>query len=344
MSDPFLVLTTPVPEVGDETAARILAEHFGIASQLEPLASERDRNFLVTREGGEKLVLKIANSAEAAAVTALQSDALLHVAQTDPALAAPRAVASLDGAHCVAITAEDGRRHLARVVTWVQGTPLELVPRETGFAVDFGRLAARVARALEGFSHPAADYALLWDLKRASRLRDLLKHVADEDLRSLCDARLDRFESRVAARLAELPSQVIHNDLNPSNVLVDADSPTQMLGVIDFGDIARSPRIVDVAVAAAYLLKAGPTPFADVLDFVDAWHGVAPLAEQELDILVDLALTRCAMTVLITHWRAARYPDNRDYILRSETRARRLLEELHDSAVPDFGAELNKRT
>ena len=339
MHDPFLVLTTPVPDVDERAASRVLEQHFALGGRLEPLASERDLNYLVTSDSGERMVLKFANSAEVPDVTALQTEALLHLASADPDLAVPRIRRSIDGSTSVEITADDGRKHVARVISWLEGTPLQYVERAPGYAGTMGQAAARLGKALSDLTHPASDHALLWDLKRASHLRDLLDCVADTGLRELCAARLNRFESHVAPRLNDLRWQIIHNDLNPSNVLVDEEDPTRVLGVIDFGDIVRSPRIVDVAVASAYLLKDGPDALADMLEFVQAYASTAPLDETELGVLVDLTLTRSTMTVLITHWRAARYPENREYILRNETRARTLLEALHDLCV-DVAAEL----
>ncbi len=289
-------------------------------------------------------MLKLANSAESPDVTALQTEALLHVASADPELAVPRVRETVDGSTSVEITAGDGRKHVARVISWLEGTPLQYVEREPGYADALGRAAACLGKTLSDFMHPASDHALLWDLKRASHLKDLLDCVADTGLRALCAARLDRFDSTIAPRLKELRWQIIHNDLNPSNILVDEQDPSTMLGVIDFGDIAHSPLIVDVAVASAYLLKDGPDALADMLEFVAAYSQDLPLSELELGVLFDLTLTRSTMTVLITHWRAARYPENRDYILRNETRARRLLERLHGATPPDIAAELRDRS
>ena len=52
--------------------------------------------------------------------------------------------------------------------------------------------------------------------------------------------------------LATVQAQVIHKVFQPSNVLVDPDSPAQVTGVVDFGDMIKAARIIDVAVASAY--------------------------------------------------------------------------------------------
>ena len=46
-----------------------------------------------------------------------------------------------------------------------------------------------------------------------------------------------------------------------------------------------------------------------------------PLAPAEFSVLFDLIATRMAMTIVISSWRAAIYPANRDYILRNNATA-----------------------
>jgi hydroxylysine kinase len=48
---------------------------------------------------------------------------------------------------------------------------------------------------------------------------------------------------------------------------------------------------------------------------------VLPLEPDELRVLFDLITTRMAMTIVISSWRAARYPANRNYILRNNAAA-----------------------
>ena len=52
------------PDFDVDTAAAIAAERFGIRARAQALPSERDQNFLLTNEAGERFVLKIANVRE----------------------------------------------------------------------------------------------------------------------------------------------------------------------------------------------------------------------------------------------------------------------------------------
>ena len=54
---------------------------------------------------------------------------------------------------------------------------------------------------------------------------------------------------------------------------------------------------------------------------IAAYHAVLPLEPAEFSVLFDLIATRMAMTIVISSWRAARYPANRNYILRNNAAA-----------------------
>jgi Ser/Thr protein kinase RdoA (MazF antagonist) len=155
----------------------------------------------------------------------------------------------------------------------------------------------------------------LWDLQHFPRLRPLLAHIEDADARVMLERVLDRFDAEAAPALGAMRTQVIHNDLNPHNVVVDAAGSVS--GIIDFGDMVRAPLVCDVAVAAAYHVRADGAALADASDYVVAFHAETPLQRSELELLPLLIEARLAMTALITNWRASLYPQNRAYILRN---------------------------
>ena len=183
-----------------------------------------------------------------------------------------------------------------------------------------GEMAARISLGLQGFAHAGADHVLQWDIRQASTLRPLLSHVP-QDIAALCAATLDRFDAEVAPRLAACRWQVVHNDLNPHNVLVDAEKPDQIAGVLDFGDMVRTPLVCDLGVAASYQVDPSAA-LESLVDFTAAYHRVLPLTPLELALVPDLTATRMLTTICITAWRAARYPENSAYILRNYPSAR----------------------
>ena len=331
----FRSLKTPPPDLTIEEAAALLQDHYGLSGALSPLASERDLNFLVRPASGGACVLKFANASEPVAVTDFQNEALIHLARVRPDLPVPRVVDAIAGDRLVRFTAADELRYSMRLLTWLEGLPLQGVEKNDDIAAQTGTCLAELGLALAGFEHPAADYPLLWDIRNAAHLRELLPHVQDVALRKLCESRLDRFESHTRSVLVGLRKQVIHNDFNPSNMLVAEDDVQRLAGVIDFGDMVYSELVNDVAVAAAYFCKLDSDPFAQVIPLLSAYSAVSPLTDEEIAVLPDMILTRHLTTVMITHWRASLYPENREYILRNEARARNMLRRVADLPVDE---------
>jgi len=326
MKKEYLVLTTPPPAISKGAALKILRDDYGIEGSLSNLVSERDQNFRVEQAPGVSYVLKIANPAESAEVTDFQIAALLHVQESDPSFPAPRVVATLNGDTSSTVTTVDGRSSVVRLLTWQKGVPLHsVVPRPDNMQA-LGGILARLGIALQGFEHAASDYFLLWDLKRAAALLELLDTVEDEALQAICRKQLLRFKSDTEPVLMTLRSQVIFADFHFGNILVDGDNPETITGVIDFGDIVRSPLIFDVAVAAAYQIADGPDPLANIVSFLNAYTRIQPLRREEIGLLYDLILTRSVMTVVIGRWRATLYPENIEYLLESEQGARKTIE------------------
>jgi Ser/Thr protein kinase RdoA (MazF antagonist) len=156
-------------------------------------------------------------------------------------------------------------------------------------------------------------------------LRDLLVYVENAGLKALMEQTLDRFDSRVMPVMNKLRSQVIHSDMHPGNVLVDRAQPDHISGLIDFGDLVKSPLIFDLAIACAYQLAAGEDPLQGALPMIAAYHAVRPLESLELDLLGDLIRTRLITSLLIGSYRVRLFPENRDYLMVSYESAKSFL-------------------
>lgn len=304
-------MTSDQPRLTPDRVRALVEAHFERIGALDPLTSERDQNFRLTTAGGARFVVKIANAAEPAEVTNFQTEALLHVARRAPGLPVPRVVPARDGRVEIPL----GSGSILRLLTWLDGTPLHAVPATPALRRAVGVTAARLTRALEGFAHPAQDHELIWDIRNAAKLRPLLPSVADPGLHALCAAALDRFDADIAPALPDLPWQVVHADFNPHNLLTDPGA-TGIAGILDFGDMVRTPRICDLAVAASY--QADPAdPLGTLSAVIAGWHSVLPLLPGEKALILDLVAMRMVTTAVLSNWRAARQPENAAYFLRN---------------------------
>jgi hydroxylysine kinase len=315
------ILNTTAPVVDEAEATALVERVFAVDGRACLLTSERDRNFQITADDGRVFVLKVTNSAEESSVSNFQTSALRHIEAVAPDLPVPKVFASVDGEYETLVRIEAGSHHIVRLLSYLPGQPLYRSAPSLTQAANLGRCLASIGFALKDFHHVAAAHDILWDLKGAARLRPYLIHIADDYRRALAEEGLSRFESTILPALADYRTQVIHNDFNPHNVLVDPDDTARVTGVLDFGDMVRTPLVNDVAVGASYQVEADPDPFERAVSFVAGYHSVFPLLPQEVDALFDLITLRQVMTVAITEWRATLYPENRTYILRNQPRA-----------------------
>ncbi len=326
------LLAHDAPVVSPEMAADLARDLYGISGDICPLSAEKDANFRIRLDTGEAALLKVTNAIEDRAVTDLQTAALMHLAAVDPSLPVQRICASLAGRSSEIMTGPDGQTHVVRLMTFLDGTMLNSATPGPGIYHQIGALQARLIRALRGLFHPAAGHFLQWDIKRAHGLRPMLDAVGDVDLRRRLTHLLDRFSAEIAPRLPHLRAQVVHNDFNPHNLLVDAPNATRLTGVIDFGDMVHTPIACDLAVACSYQIAEGAEPMKQITEMITGFNAVLPLEDEELDLLPDLIRLRHATTLSVGAWRAQRYPDNADYILRHDASALRGL-----NALDEFG-------
>jgi hydroxylysine kinase len=296
------MLGAAAPEVSDAEVARLALLHFGVSGAVQRLTSERDLNLRI----GD-FVVKLANAAEPLAVTDFQTKALIYLEGSG--LPVPRVLRTLAGDDAVELP--QGR---LRVLSYLQGVPQHLTARSFAQSANLARMAAKLSMGLAGFSHPAEGHVLQWDIKQAGALRGMLGAVP-EHLQGVAGVVMARFEA-LEPGLAGLRWQVVHGDLNPHNVLVCAGDPDQISGVLDFGDMVRTPLICDAAIAASYAIEPGK-PLESLVNFARAYHEVLPLMAGERRVFADLVATRMLTTLVVAHVRAARYPENAGYILRN---------------------------
>ena len=301
--DPLHAISVPQPEFSEAQAKVVLAEKFGLQGELRSLVSERDQNFRVVTTDGEQFVFKIANRAEPGESTDFQIKALLHIEQAECEVPTPRIWRAIDGADSTTI-ADGDSIYVCRVVSFLPGDLLSDIRTTPELAQHFGECVARLDIALADFEHVGQAQSLLWDLQRASQLREILHHIEDDALRGAASEGLDDFDKHVVPALPRLRRQVIHGDLNGDNVLADAN---RIVGVIDFGDMMNAPLVMEVAVASAYLRpeETEPEALALIGPFIGAFHSVLPLANDEIGLLYDLIRARLVATISILSWRAA---------------------------------------
>lgn len=300
------------PRFSADDAERVARERWGIVASASPLPSERDQNVLLETAAGERFVLRIANAAEDPVLLEAQGLAMQRLAGTG---LCPHLVRSLAGRDLEAVTEPSGRSHLARLVTYVPGTPMGMVRRRTlGLLEEVGRCVGRVDAALQGLDHPALRRDFHWDLARGLEVvRARLPLLADAELGRLIRDQACAFERHAAWRLEGLRRSVIHNDANDFNVLVGGgselwDRDQHVVGLVDLGDMVESWTVGDLAVAIAYAVLEQADPLAAACSVARGYHAAFPLEEDELAVLWSLATLRLCMSACIAAEQQAARP------------------------------------
>ena len=311
------VLTAAAAPVPVAWAQKALAEHFGHDGSLSLLTGERDSNFRLDAGDGRRFMLKVSHPDEDPVVADFQTQALRHIARTDPGLPVQRLVPARSGAASLLLTDDDGRPRVVRLFSYLEGLPMPQAPRSAAQRTATARLLARLDLSLAGLKHPAGALELPWDIQRADRVRALLSNIPDAARQALAHRALDAFEARAKPLLPGLRRQPVHNDFNVYNLLVDPAATDVVSGILDFGDMVEAPVLNDLAVAASYQLDERGDALATVAAFAAAYHAVSPLEDREMALLLDMIRARLVMVVAISGWRAARHPDNAGYLLRN---------------------------
>ncbi|WGR93721.1 phosphotransferase [Bradyrhizobium sp. ISRA443] len=319
----------PVAEVED-----LVARIYCLSGSVTRLSSERDETFKFVATTGDVYVLKIANPVEDPASLAFQDGALMHLEATAPDVPVPRLIPTLQGVRSYDLALADGAVRKVRLLSYLDGDQLYRLPASTARNHNLGRVLAILGQGLASFQGRPPAGKLLWDISHTLDLADLVGHVGDER-QPLVRGVLDAFAQEIPQAAGWLPHQIIHNDFNPHNILVDAAAPLEIAGIIDFGDMVFAPRVNDLAVALAYHLATDD--WQNLAGAILRGYGtVTRLEADEVRVLPVLIKARVAMSIIISEWRAASRPDNRDYILRNHHAAWQGLQRLSGLSASDL--------
>jgi 4-aminobutyrate aminotransferase-like enzyme/Ser/Thr protein kinase RdoA (MazF antagonist) len=281
----------PRPAVTIDDARRVAADVFGVGGTITELGSNQDRNFLID-SGAERFLLKFSNPAFT--VDELEAQDAAAAAVHDAGLAAPGSRPSLAGLRVEKASTADVDL-LVRLLDWVDGEPLTgSGPLAAEDARALGATAARVATALAPVRHPGADRVTQWNLRIAADVIELLATHVPEHRRSRVTAVASAASARLAPLRQQLREQTIHGDLSDDNVV---GAENRITGVIDFGDVATSWTVAELAVTCAAVLHHNPRDPLVVLETLAGFAEVLPLTGPELEALWPLVQLRTAVLV-----------------------------------------------
>lgn len=327
------------PGFSSEEAERIAAESFSVSGKAGELPGYNDQNFLISDGAGRRYVLKMAHRETSADSLKIQNQVLEGIADNCEGIGCPRLYRTQSGETMVRVEDSMGYFYWVRLFSYLEGIPLaEIQPHPPELLQELGRFTARLAGIFQPFSSLEIQSDPAWDLRNGfETVRRYQGHIRSEDRKCLLQEILGRLEEEKEL-LSLLPFSLVHNDGNDYNLLVawKDRSPASLgtmyfSGILDFGDMARSYAIADLAVALTYALFRKENVLEAAGHVVSGYNSLRPLAEEELRALFPLILLRLAISVCLSACRMESEPEN-PYLGISQKPAWDLLQKMH--AIP----------
>ncbi|PKP35872.1 MAG: aminotransferase class III [Bacteroidetes bacterium HGW-Bacteroidetes-17] len=275
-------------------------------------------NFEIVTSGGKKMVFKYYPDETEFSFISEESRLVSYLAK------------KLDFSFSVAFKNIDGKEithypdgSFSRLLNYIEGEFLAETDQTKKLLYQFGKRIAQMDKELSNFqSDTIAVRKIHWDLQHCLLNWPKAKLIQNHVHKKWVDYYFQQFRDEVLPHLPELRSQIIHGDLNDWNVLTKEED---ISGFIDFGDMAHSPLINEVAIALTYVMfnKAEPLESAKLL--LKGYHETFPLFKEELELLPYLIASRLGASLCHSADAKSKAKDT-SYILISEKPALDLLE------------------
>ena len=211
----------------------------------------------------------------------------------------------------------------SRLLHYIEGDLLSSAEMTPALIQDFGKASALLDQELMQLDSDSVRARRdAWDMKHTLLSMDKIPYIDDPQDRKLVSYYIDLYQHHVMPLQHRLRQSLIHSDLNDNNVITAGD---RVRGFIDFGDIAHSPLIYEVAIAMTYLMMAHPdNPLMMAGAFLKGYHNLLPLLPEEIELLHLLIPSRLCVSLCHSAEKKA-HGEATEYVLISEQPAWQLL-------------------
>lgn len=235
-----------------------------------------------------------------------ENETLLFLQKT-PNKKYPKPIPFLNGSHIKILTI-DGEKKICRMLTFLDGEFLGDSKPSKKLFQSFGSFLAETDIKLQNLSNytiKARQWE--WDIQYLDLNKKFIDDIPNAKDRNTVNYFFQQFEEIVRPVLPNLRKQIIHNDANEWNVL---SKNGEVSGFIDFGDLAYSLLINELAIAITYACydKENPLEWASII--LKSYHSKLPIEENEIKILYYLIAARLSASVCNSAHSRKINPDN----------------------------------
>lgn len=189
----------------------------------------------------------------------------------------------------------NGQKLICRLLTFLEGEFMGNLKTSKAEFQHLGRFLATLDLELSKLkSYVIQSRKWEWDLQYLELIEKYLEDIPAARDRNTVRYFIQQFDENVRPQLSYLRKSIIYNDANEWNILVNQD---QQISLIDFGDLAYSPLINELAVAMTYAAYDKEDYLDWSLEVLKGYHEKIPLTEQELGLLYYLIAARLCISV-----------------------------------------------
>jgi 4-aminobutyrate aminotransferase-like enzyme len=265
-----------------------------------------NKNYHITAEGNE-FIYKTYAFSECLKDTLEAENATLHYLQEEFDSHIPKPVAFKDNSF-VKVTGTDEDSVISRMLSFLEGEFLGNAKHSPSLFESLGTFLAKLDIKLKDFkNYTIKARKWEWDIQYFELNKKYIKCILNPKDRSVVTYFFNQFEEIVRPVIPELRKQVIHNDANEWNVLVQDGL---ISGIIDFGDVAHTFLINELAIAITYGCYDKENPLEWAIIIIKAYHQVLPIEEKELNILYYLIAARLCTSVCNSAYARKADPNN----------------------------------
>lgn len=217
----------------------------------------------------------------------------------------------------------NNERRICRVLSYIDGTFLgETTTCSKEVLLSLGKTIATLNSNLIHFkSYFYKSRKWEWNIENLLLNKKYLEDIDKVENKRVATYFMNQFEINIIQKAVGLRKSIIHNDINEWNVLLKENKVT---GIIDFGDVAYSFTITELAIAIIYATYSNEDYLKNALLIIESYHAVSPLNEVEIDSLYYIIAARLVISVCNSAHSRKTNPEN-NHALISEEKAWKML-------------------
>lgn len=273
---------------------KYILQNFGFNNvEVSTLGGYDNLNYLVKTSGKKYICKTYSYNTELFEILNAENDTLIFLSKSKKGIY-PEPIQNLHGSYLYESEINGGQKIL-RMLSFLDGESFINIKHSQTLFESFGIFLAQMDLDLRQYN----NYTIKarqnkWDNQYIYLNKKYIHDISNPSDRKIVKYFFQQYEENVLPIIQNLRRSIIHNDANDYNVLVKNN---KVNGIIDFGDLAYSPLINELAVAIPYAIFRKENPIDWAVIILKAYHDILPLHVHEVDVLYYLIAARLCISV-----------------------------------------------